>query len=199
MKLARAIALTAALAGTLLLTGCLATEYKTYRCTLNADGSGSGTITFQNIFSQDDDSADVSTSDFDELISEYLNGSKFEEENPRLHVTGKRLYEEKGELMGEVSYTFAHADSAGFILNAGCPVVFIPGVNSETVVESNGTMQQRGHAVHHLARRHHRSVVPGFVTDPTPPARARSPISIAPGKKAARQDNREPSLPPYLK
>jgi hypothetical protein len=137
MNFARTFVLCAALAAMLLLTGCLAAQYKIYRCKLNADGTGSGTITFVNLHSQDDDSSDASASDFKDLVSDYLNGSKYEDENPRIHVTGKRLYEEKGVLMGEVTYTFDHADSAGFILNSGCPIIFVPG-NTETILESNG-------------------------------------------------------------
>ena len=42
------------------LTGCLSTESKEYRFKVKPDGSGEGTITFNNIVSQDDDERDVS-------------------------------------------------------------------------------------------------------------------------------------------
>ena len=139
MNFPRALVVCAALAATLLLSGCLNMEYKIYRCKLNPDGSGSGSITFVGFFSTPDDGKDASASDFEQLTSDYLNGSKFEDETPRIHVTGKRLYEENGKLCGEITYDFTHADSAGFILSKGCPVLFIPGDN-ETIVESNGTI-----------------------------------------------------------
>ena len=53
---------------TMLLTGCLATEYKEYRFNLNNDGTGTGSVIFYNLISVEDDEQDVSFKDFGELV-----------------------------------------------------------------------------------------------------------------------------------
>ncbi len=125
----------------LALTGCLNVESKEYRFTVKPDGSGEGTITFVNIISQDDDGRDVSLKDFGELVTDYLEGSSFEDQNASYSVTGKRLYEKDGKLNGEVTFTFESLDSIGFFRTADCdcaPVLFATSKLQETFVESNG-------------------------------------------------------------
>jgi hypothetical protein len=125
----------------LLVTGCLTTESKEYRYTVKPDGSGDGMITFINILSQDDDGRDVSFKDFGELVTDYLEGSSFEESNPNYTVTGKRLYEKNGKLNGEVTFTFKSIDSVGFFRTANCPcapVLFSTSTLQETLSETNG-------------------------------------------------------------
>lgn len=123
------------------LIGCLNVESKEYRFSVKPDGSGEGTITFVNIVSADDDGRDVSLKDFGELITDYLEGSSFEDQNGNYTVTGKRLYERDGKLNGEVTFTFDSLESAGFFRTADCdcaPVLFATSSLQETLTESNG-------------------------------------------------------------
>jgi hypothetical protein len=137
-------------AAAVLLGGCLGVEKKEYRFTLNPDGSGSGVIRYVNIVSNDDNSGtdeakNVSFKDFAELASDYLEGSKFEDDHPYLKVTGKRLLEENGVLVGEVTFTFTSLDSAGFFRRPQCdccPVLYFNKTEAgeETVSETNGRL-----------------------------------------------------------
>ena len=123
-------------------TGCLTTEYKEYRFTLNDDGSGEGSIIFYNIVSVEDDNQDVSIKDYDELISDYLNGNRFELDNPNYKVTDKELYEDNGVLSGKITFSFSNIDSIGFFRYDKCdcsPLIYYLGDFGETLVESNGT------------------------------------------------------------
>ena len=138
-KLLSVIALSVMLAA---LTGCLSTESKEYRFKVKPDGSGEGTITFNNIVSQDDEERDVSFKDFGELVTDYLEGSSFEDSNPNYQVTGKRLYEKDGKLNGEVTFTFESLDAIGFFRTADCdcaPVLYPTSNLQETLGETNGT------------------------------------------------------------
>ncbi len=124
----------------LFMTSCLTTEFKEYRYILKQDGSGQGTILYVNIVSEEDEEKDVSFTDFGELVEGYLEGGKFEEENPYLNVTHKEIYEKDGVLMGSVRFTFDSIDSIGFfrldIENS--PFMYYMGSLSETFVETNG-------------------------------------------------------------
>jgi len=123
-------------------SSCLTSEFKEYRFTINPDGSGNGKIKYANIMSQDDDSENVSFKDFDELISEWYEGTSFEDENPHLTLTEKRLFEENGVLCGEISFTFESIDSIGFLQFKNCscaPLMYYLGALSETFINSNGT------------------------------------------------------------
>jgi hypothetical protein len=126
-------------------TGCLSFAKKEYRYVLKPDGTGEGTIRFIDIRSSDDDGRDVSFKDFAELVTDYVEGHKFEDDTPALHVIGKKLLEENGKLIGEVAFTFTSIDSAGFIARpkcACCPVLYFlkSDNNSESFAESNGKM-----------------------------------------------------------
>ena len=123
-------------------TGCLTTEYKEYRFTLNEDGSGEGSIIFHNIVSVEDDNQDVSIKDFDELISDYIKGNKFELDNPSYKVLNKELYEDDDVLCGKITFSFSDIDSIGFYRYEGCdcsPLIYYLGDFGETLVESNGS------------------------------------------------------------
>ncbi len=122
-------------------TGCLSVGEKEYHFNINADGSGSGKILYLNIVSEEDEEVDKSFDDFGELISDYVDGNQFEEENPHLTVTGKTLYVEDGKLNGRVEFTFENADSVGFFINRSCdcsPAMYYVGSLSETLIETNG-------------------------------------------------------------
>ncbi|MCF7918768.1 MAG: hypothetical protein K9N06_02510 [Candidatus Cloacimonetes bacterium] len=124
-----------------LLTGCLTSEFKEYRFRINADGSGSGSIKFVNLVSEEDDGKDVSFSDFDELVNNYLQGDTFENDNPLKSVTSKILFEENGVLCGKVEFTFANYQENGFFKyegNSCAPVMYYLGDLGETFIESDG-------------------------------------------------------------
>jgi len=125
----------------LLLTGCLATEYKEYRFNLNADGTGEGTVTFYNLISVEDDEHDVSFKDFGELVSDYVEGTRFEDDNPGYMVTSKEIYEENGQLVGNVEFTFEDIRNIDFYKAKDCdcsPLLYYMGDFGETYSESNG-------------------------------------------------------------
>ena len=145
MKLSHLLILASILVGLVLMTGCITVEKKEYRFKLNADGTGDGTIRYVNILSSDDNGKDVSFKDFAELVTDYLQGMKFEDDYPAFHVTGKKLLEENGLLIGEVAFTFASFDSVGFLHHAKCdccPVQYFINTDKgkETVTESNGSV-----------------------------------------------------------
>ena len=125
----------------LFISGCLTTESKEYRFKINADGSGEGTIKHVNIVSEEDEGMDVSFKDFNDLINDYLEGTTFEENNEHFRLTDKKLFEENGQLMGQISFTFESMDSIGFYHDPGCecnPYMYYIGSLSESFVESNG-------------------------------------------------------------
>jgi hypothetical protein len=142
MRALRVVLWLGLLAAVVMLCGCLASQYKEYHYRLNSDGSGEGVITYVNIVSQEDEEKDVSLKDFGELVDDCLEGSSFEDENPHLRLTDKKLYEKDGVLMGEVRFTFDNMDSIGFYRTSDCecsPYMFYLGSLSETYVESNGS------------------------------------------------------------
>ncbi|MBI5060177.1 hypothetical protein HZB60_10405 [candidate division KSB1 bacterium] len=125
----------------LLASGCIVAEKKEYRFKVSADGSGTGSIRFINLLSSDDDDKDVSFKDFAELVTDYVEGTKWEDENAAFRVTEKKLYEEGGVLVGEIKFTFSSWDSAGFMRAANCdccPVLYYLDTGSETFESSNG-------------------------------------------------------------
>ena len=125
-----------------MINGCLTSQYKEYHFKLNKDGSGSGTIKFVNLLSQEDNGEDVSDADFTELVDNYLNGTSFEDDNPHMKVSNKKLYQADSMLIGEVTFTFDNLDSIGFYRYTDCkccPTMFYLGSLSETLMESNGT------------------------------------------------------------
>lgn len=124
-----------------LTSGCLTVEYKEYRVTLKSDHSGEATIRFINILSESDDSVDVSREDFRQLIEFYLEGSNLERENPGFHNVKKRLFEQDGQLVGELSFTFDSLSTVRlFRYNHGSPIMYFVGnpLTSEQLIESNG-------------------------------------------------------------
>ena len=124
-----------------ILSSCLNTEFKQYFFKINADGSGTGTIKFINIVSEEDEEQNVSTTDFDTLINNYINGTTFEEENPNFNVISKELFEENGVLNGKVEFTFNDFQDIGFYhyqRSEHAPILFYLGSFSETMLETDG-------------------------------------------------------------
>jgi len=123
------------------LSSCLNTEFKQYFFKINADGSGTGTIKFINIVSEEDEEQNVATTDFDQLINSYLNGTTFEEANPHFTVISKELFEENGVLNGQVEFTFDDFQDFGFYhyqRSEQAPIMFYLGSLSETFLETDG-------------------------------------------------------------
>ncbi|MCF7794397.1 MAG: hypothetical protein K9N09_10585 [Candidatus Cloacimonetes bacterium] len=125
----------------LLINGCLTTENKLYSFKINPDGSGSGTVIFENIVSEEDEGKDVSFDDFGELIDDYVNGTVFETDNPGYNIKRKEIYEENGKLYGKFVFTFDNLEDAGFYRYEDCscaPVMYYMGSLSETLLDTNG-------------------------------------------------------------
>ncbi len=126
-----------------LLGGCLIVEGKDYRFKLNPDGSGSASITFHNIMSAEDESADASAKDYTELITRYLKGNEFEQDHPGYRNVKKRLYEEDGVLNGEVTFEFDSYEEVGLYRfeNKGIWMYYTNpgGFNYEQYHSTNGT------------------------------------------------------------
>lgn len=126
---------------TFLLSGCLTVEYKEYYIKLKNSQSGEATIRFINIVSESDDTTDITKDDFQTLIETYVNGNKFERDNPGLRNVKKRLYEDKGMLCGEITFTFDSLSVVRFFkFDKDSPYMYYASnpLSSETLVETNG-------------------------------------------------------------
>jgi hypothetical protein len=124
-----------------ILSGCLTAQYKEYKIHFNDKHSGTLTITYRNIFSQisDKDNADsVLTSDYAELVSKYLAGNEIEKNFPDAKVKSKRLFENNGQLCGEVVLEFTDPSQVHlFKYDRRSPWMFaIP--SDEDYFDSNG-------------------------------------------------------------
>lgn len=122
--------------------GCLTVETKEYHIKLKTETSGEATIKFVNIVSESDDTTDITLEDFQQLLETYLSGTQLEKENPGYHNVKKKLYEEKGVLVGEVSFTFDSLHTVRlFKFDKDSPLMYYASnpLSSETLLETNGT------------------------------------------------------------
>ncbi len=129
--------------------GCLNVQNKTYTFKLNPDGTGSGSIFFYNIHSSDEEERDVSFKDFGTLVTDYIEGTTFDDENPDWAITKKDLFEQDGVLCGKVEFTFSNMGAAKLYRTADCncaPILLLPGAMDETVIENNGNSVALGDA-----------------------------------------------------
>lgn len=125
-----------------LLTGCLTAEYKEYRIRLKNDHTGEATIRFRNIISESDDTSDVSADDFRQLVDSYLKGTRLEGDQPGFRNVRKRLFEEDGVLVGELTFSFDSLSVVRiFRYDRESPFMYFVGnpLSSEQLVETNGT------------------------------------------------------------
>ncbi len=125
------------------VSSCLTVEKKKYVFEMTGKNTGKLTITYINIFSQMDDTLDVSEEDFDELINDYINGSTLEDSYPLASNIQKRLYEENGKLNGEVTMDFASFDAARlYQFDKKSPIAFSvsQSIDGESFESSNGTL-----------------------------------------------------------
>jgi hypothetical protein len=123
------------------LTGCLSIEYKEYIFRINPDGTGDGEIIFYNLVSVEDDEKDDSFKDFGELVSDYIEGTNFEDDNPNYRVTNKELFEKDSILVGRVEFAFTSFRDIGFFKSEDCdcsPLMYYMGDFGESYSESNG-------------------------------------------------------------
>jgi hypothetical protein len=90
----------------LIFVGCLGVEKKEYTIKLKDGQSGTATVKYINIFSNDDDEKDVSFKDFGELVSDYLQGDKIEKDYPGIRDVKKRLFIENNAVCGEITFAF---------------------------------------------------------------------------------------------
>lgn len=126
----------------LFLSSCLTVEKKEYTFTMKDNTSGTLTIKFINILSMNDDTTNVSESDFEELVSRYIDGNEIEADFENAIIRGKRLFEEEGILCGEVIIDFNDLESVGlFRYDDKSPYMFNVGsfLDSESYLKSNGS------------------------------------------------------------
>jgi hypothetical protein len=129
-----------------LLSGCLTVETKEYLIKLKNGQSGEATIRFINILSESDDTTDITQEDFQTLIETYVRGNKLERDNPGFRNVKKRLYEEKGVLCGEITFTFDTLSAVRlFKFDKDSPYMYYASnpLSSETLVETNGILGEQ--------------------------------------------------------
>lgn len=127
------------------LTGCLSVETKEYIVKLKNGQSGEATIRFINILSESDDTTNIAGEDFKQLVEFYVSGSKLEKDNPGYQNVRKRLYEDKGVLCGEVTFTFDSLSTIRFFkFDKDSPYMYYASnpLSSETLVETNGILAE---------------------------------------------------------
>lgn len=127
-----------------LVSSCLTCETKEYTFALTGKGQGTLTIKYKNIFSKNNDEeltpSEELEKDYEELISDYIQGDQLLSTFPEAKLVSRKLYQENGKLNGEVVYEFStigqvhlfQTDSKGpymYLLNA---------FSFETVQKSNG-------------------------------------------------------------
>jgi hypothetical protein len=124
-----------------ILNSCLTVEKKQYTFTFTGKNSGNLTVKYINLMSIVDSAGVTEIADFDDLVSNYINGKKIEDSYPGAVNIKKRLFEENGVLCGEVTMDFA--DLAGvrlFQYDKKSPFMFYASsVDGESYIESNGT------------------------------------------------------------
>lgn len=127
---------------TVLCSGCLTLGFKEYRFQINTDHSGTLTIKFVNIKSSCDSkvTADsVRQVDYSELINDFINGNRIEEDFNRAKIISKKLFEEKGQLCGEVIITFDSLSQVNiFQYEKNGPYMLLGNVLNEKYSDSNG-------------------------------------------------------------
>lgn len=140
----------------ILFSGCLTCEKKEFTYQLNKDGSVNLTIKYYNLMSSfsgsseeseeeaDEDAETLESTleaDFEDLMSNYVNGSSPESEYTNPVVEAKRLFEENGTLCGEIRMKFATASDAKLFVDAKRKIILKDFCSSytETLASTNGS------------------------------------------------------------
>lgn len=134
----------------LIISSCLTVEKKIYTFQFTGKNSGTLTIKYVNLMSMSDygedeegNPIDNTQADFDDLIETYLNGSSIEGNYPLATNIQKRLFEENGQLCGEVTMEFASLDAARlYQFSKKSPICFSIGntIDGEYFDSTNGTL-----------------------------------------------------------
>ena len=120
------------------MIGCLSAERKEYTWNIEPDGSGSGKIVWRNLFSSGNEDEDGSADDFVSLVNDYYEGTYVEDDYPGWRNVEKRLFMEKGQLCGEITFEFKRLSDIGFYqYNGEGPFMFLTSTD-ETFIDSNG-------------------------------------------------------------
>ncbi len=123
------------------LTSCLTVEKKEYTFELGNDNSGTLTIKYINILCVMDNGVNVSEADFKELVEVYLEGDQLDQDYPAAEDIKTRLFEENGQLCGEVKMKFNDLNSARlYQYDRNSPIMMNISTNldSETYISTNG-------------------------------------------------------------
>ncbi len=133
----------------LFCTSCLTCERKEYIVKLTGPASGTLTIRYINIFSNCIDSLGEYNVDYDELIRMWLRGKKIEKDFPEVSKLKKRLYEENGQLCGEVTLQFKILRQVYLEKNGtNAPILFsLESLkdDGEILLRTNGSYDETGH------------------------------------------------------
>ncbi len=142
MKYARMLKVTVLGLIAVMLSSCLTVEKKEYTFELTGENSGKLTIRYINIMSVMDDGKDVTAQDFAEIIDKYINGDQLEQDFPGAANIKPRLYEQNGQLCGEVTLDFPSLSAARlyqYDKNSPLMMCISAAYDSETYVSSNGS------------------------------------------------------------
>lgn len=94
---------------TVLLSGCLTSQFKSYKFTFKDKKNGTLEIVYHNIFADVSDSEDpdsVSQADYQEVIDKYMKGDEIEAGFKNVKVLKKELFEENGTLNARIIVEF---------------------------------------------------------------------------------------------
>lgn len=122
-------------------SSCLTVEKKEYTYQLTGNNSGKLTIKYINIYSIMDEGKDVSSDDFKELVDKYLNGDQILQDFPTATNIQKKLFEENGQLCGQVTLDFPDLNAARlYQLDEKSQIMMCisAAFDSETYASSNG-------------------------------------------------------------
>lgn len=124
-----------------ILSSCLTVEKKIYTFQFTDANSGKLTIKYINILSMKEDSAFALEDDLYVLVNDYLAGQRIENDFPLAYNFQKKLYEENGQLCGEVSMEFKNLQAVNlFKYNKKTPIMFSlsSSFDNEEFISSNG-------------------------------------------------------------
>jgi len=113
----------------LLFSGCLTVEKKQYTVEFTGKNSGKLTIKYINIMSMpgydEEEDYDASSTDFEDLVQSYIIGDRIETDYPLAKNITKRIFEENGQLCGEVTMEFDNIGEIRFYQhNKKSPIMF---------------------------------------------------------------------------